>query len=264
MPSGLQYRVLTSGNECTPMVDEYTRSTVHFRGSLIDGTEINSSDTWQAIPSWKEVLTLMRQGDKWDVSIPANLAYGDKGDGRAIPPGAVLRLEIELVSGRLMSFPEKDENLKTAATNEGKHGDQNAPAKPTETIADPGPMSATPQDLSESSTLRVVHPSLAHSFDGRWANEDQASGAITVIQDDIISWNTGATSKIEFLEPKRFRTHFNSAVYEAELCADGRLRWDSGRVWIREASLDPRDLKPATVEQLVAKLEAKISEAKSS
>jgi FKBP-type peptidyl-prolyl cis-trans isomerase FklB len=81
--------------------------TVNYRGTLIDGTEFDSSikrgqpATFQVngvIPGWTEALQLMREGDKWQLFIPSNLAYGERGAGGTIGPNAVLIFEVELVS----------------------------------------------------------------------------------------------------------------------------------------------------------------------
>ncbi|MGZ3537823.1 MAG: FKBP-type peptidyl-prolyl cis-trans isomerase, partial [Thermodesulfobacteriota bacterium] len=81
--------------------------TVNYRGTLIDGTEFDSSykrgqpATFQVsgvIPGWTEALQLMEEGAKWQLFIPSNLAYGERGAGGVIGPNATLLFEIELVS----------------------------------------------------------------------------------------------------------------------------------------------------------------------
>lgn len=103
--SGLQYKVLLSGKGKQPGAE--TSITAHYRGTLIDGTEFDSSyrrnspatfNVNQVIPGWKEVLPLMHEGDKWQVFIPAELAYGERGSGSAIGPNETLIFEIELIS----------------------------------------------------------------------------------------------------------------------------------------------------------------------
>jgi FKBP-type peptidyl-prolyl cis-trans isomerase FklB len=105
VPSGLQYKVLTSGSGKSPK--ESDRVTVHYRGRLIDGTEFDSSYSRgeptsfgvnQVIPGWTEALQLMKEGDKWELYIPPNLAYGERGAGARIPPNSALIFEVELIS----------------------------------------------------------------------------------------------------------------------------------------------------------------------
>ncbi len=101
--SGLQYEVLKSGNGKTPTINDAV--TVHYHGTLIDGTVFDSSvergkpidfQLTQVIRGWTEILQLMKEGDKWKVTIPAHLAYGNKTSG-PIPPGSTLIFEIELI-----------------------------------------------------------------------------------------------------------------------------------------------------------------------
>ncbi len=102
--SGLQYRVLSAGSGASPRpTDEVT---VNYRGTLLDGTEFDSSykhggpiplQVNGVIKGWTEALQLMKPGAKWELFVPPNLAYGDSGQG-PIPPGSVLKFEVELVS----------------------------------------------------------------------------------------------------------------------------------------------------------------------
>lgn len=102
--SGLQYEVMTEGSGPKPTVDDTVQ--VHYAGTLIDGTEFDSSvargepatfKVTQVIPGWTEVLQLMPEGSKWKVYIPANLAYGPGGTGGVIGPNATLVFEVELL-----------------------------------------------------------------------------------------------------------------------------------------------------------------------
>lgn len=102
--SGLQYKELTAGDGATP-TDTDTVS-VHYKGTLIDGTEFDSSYSRNApavfpvngvIPGWTEALQLMSVGDKWELTIPSDLAYGSGGTGGTIGPNAVLVFEVELL-----------------------------------------------------------------------------------------------------------------------------------------------------------------------
>lgn len=105
LPSGLQYKVLKSGTGKSPKATDSV--TVHYRGTLIDGTEFDSSYKRNqaatfpvngVIAGWVEALQLMKEGDKWQLFIPSNLAYGERGAPSAIGPNAVLIFEIELMS----------------------------------------------------------------------------------------------------------------------------------------------------------------------
>ncbi len=102
--SGLQYEVMTEGSGPKPTVDDTVQ--VHYAGTLIDGTEFDSSvargepatfKVTQVIPGWTEVLQLMPEGSKWKVYIPSNLAYGPGGTGGVIGPNATLVFEVELL-----------------------------------------------------------------------------------------------------------------------------------------------------------------------
>ncbi len=104
LPSGLQYKVIKEGAGDSPKAADQV--TVNYRGTLIDGTEFDSSykrgepatfGVGQVIRGWTEALQLMKPGAKWELVIPADLAYGDRGAGRDIPPGATLVFEVELL-----------------------------------------------------------------------------------------------------------------------------------------------------------------------
>lgn len=104
LPDGLQYLVITNGTGATPTGKDVV--TVHYRGTLIDGTEFDSSlkrgqpaqfQVGGVIPGWTEALQQMKAGSKWKLFIPANLAYGEQGQ-RGIPPNSVLIFEVELIS----------------------------------------------------------------------------------------------------------------------------------------------------------------------
>jgi FKBP-type peptidyl-prolyl cis-trans isomerase FklB len=105
LPSGLQYIVLKEGYGPSPETTESV--TVHYHGTLIDGTVFDSSvekgkpltfDVNQVIPGWQEALQLMPQGAKWRVFIPAHLGYGQRGAGSKIKPNSVLIFDMELIS----------------------------------------------------------------------------------------------------------------------------------------------------------------------
>jgi len=103
--SGLQYKALKLGNGRTPKANSSV--TVHYTGTLTDGTVFDSSvqrgqpatfGVSQVIRGWTEALQLMREGDKWVLYIPYNLAYGERGAGNDIPPYATLIFEVELLN----------------------------------------------------------------------------------------------------------------------------------------------------------------------
>jgi len=105
LPSGLQYRIVEEGSGEKPVSNDTVK--VHYRGTLIDGTEFDSSYargepvTFQIaniINGWQQALILMSEGAKWQVFIPPILAYGSGGAGQNIGPNATLVFEIELVS----------------------------------------------------------------------------------------------------------------------------------------------------------------------
>jgi FKBP-type peptidyl-prolyl cis-trans isomerase FklB len=102
--TGLQYKVLKPGNGAKPTANNTV--TVHYRGTLIDGTEFDSSYKRGApatfplqgvIQGWQEALQLMPQGSKWMVYIPSNLAYGPRQAGPLIGPNSTLIFEVELL-----------------------------------------------------------------------------------------------------------------------------------------------------------------------
>ncbi|MDR0231542.1 MAG: FKBP-type peptidyl-prolyl cis-trans isomerase [Dysgonamonadaceae bacterium] len=103
LPSGLQYRIVRAGKGATPAASDVVR--VHYRGTLLDGTEFDSSykrnepaefGVTQVIPGWTEALQLMPVGSKWELFIPENLAYGSADRG-AIRPFSTLIFEVELL-----------------------------------------------------------------------------------------------------------------------------------------------------------------------
>jgi FKBP-type peptidyl-prolyl cis-trans isomerase len=101
--SGLQYEVLRAGEGASPTVDQ--RARLHYRGTLIDGTEFDSSYDGDPaefavgglIPGFTEALTLMSPGSHFRIVIPSDIAYGPRGSGRVIGPNATLIFEIELI-----------------------------------------------------------------------------------------------------------------------------------------------------------------------
>ena len=105
LPSGLQYKVIAPGTGKSPAASDTV--TTNYKWTLIDGTEFDSSykrgqpatfPVSGVIPGWTEALQLMKEGAKWQLFIPPNLAYGERGAGRDIGPNATLVFEVELIS----------------------------------------------------------------------------------------------------------------------------------------------------------------------
>lgn len=103
--SGLQYKVITAGKGKQPTAEDTV--TVNYRGTLIDGTEFDSSykrnqpatfPVKGVIPGWTEALQLMKEGSKWMLVIPSSLAYAERGAGNMIGPNSTLIFEVELLS----------------------------------------------------------------------------------------------------------------------------------------------------------------------
>jgi len=128
LPSGLQYKILTTGTGPKPTA---TDSVVcNYKGTLINGTEFDSSykrgtpatfGVGQVIKGWTEALQLMPVGSKWQLFIPSNLAYGERGAGADIGPNATLIFEIELLSIQDKAKDEKkNQELKNDKPEEKK------------------------------------------------------------------------------------------------------------------------------------------------
>ena len=106
LPNGLQYEVIKPGDASAPKATPNDTVVVHYAGSLIDGTEFDNSikrgepatfPVGGVIRGWTEILQLMPKGAEWKVYIPSELGYGDRGAGAAIPPGATLVFDINLL-----------------------------------------------------------------------------------------------------------------------------------------------------------------------
>lgn len=119
LQSGLQYKVIRAGTGKKPKSSDTV--TVQYRGTLIDGTEFDSSyrrgqpATFQVsgvVPGWTEALQLMEEGAKWQLFIPSKLAYGERGMGGLIGPNATLIFEVELISVQENKQEKKQENKK--------------------------------------------------------------------------------------------------------------------------------------------------------
>ena len=101
--SGLQYQIVSAGKGESPKAD--SRVKVHYKGTLINGTEFDSSykrnnpaefQVNRVIPGWTEALQMMKPGSKWKLTIPSDLAYAQRGVP-GIPPNSVLNFEVELI-----------------------------------------------------------------------------------------------------------------------------------------------------------------------
>jgi FKBP-type peptidyl-prolyl cis-trans isomerase FklB len=111
--SGLQYKVLKEGSGAQPKAGDSV--TVNYRGTLIDGTEFDSSykrgqpatfPVTGVIRGWTEALQLMKAGSKYQLFVPSNLAYGDRSPGAQIPPGSTLIFEVELLDVKSGQSPD--------------------------------------------------------------------------------------------------------------------------------------------------------------
>jgi FKBP-type peptidyl-prolyl cis-trans isomerase FklB len=116
LPSGLQYTILEKGEGESPKATDQV--TVHYRGTLIDGTEFDSSHqrgqpaqfgVSNVIAGWTEGLQLMSPGAKYRFFIPPSLGYGERGSGRLIGPNAALIFDVELISSQSQPPPPTPE-----------------------------------------------------------------------------------------------------------------------------------------------------------
>ena len=122
LPSGLQYKILKEGTGPKPTASDSV--VCNYRGTLINGTEFDSSykrgqpatfPVGGVIKGWTEALQLMPVGSKWQLWIPSDLAYGERGPSPEIGPNAMLTFEVELLSIEDKSkdkVPEKDQEKK--------------------------------------------------------------------------------------------------------------------------------------------------------
>lgn len=105
LASGLQYKIINTGKGKQPKATDSISA--HYEGTLINGTVFDSSykrgepatfPVNRVIKGWTEILQLMHEGDKWQVFIPSDLAYGASGSGQAIGPNEALMFDIELIA----------------------------------------------------------------------------------------------------------------------------------------------------------------------
>ncbi len=130
LPSGLQYKVITEGTGEKPKRTDKVK--VNYEGKLIDGTVFDSSykrnspatfGVTQVIKGWTEALQLMPVGSKWELYIPYNLAYGERGSGNSIKPYSTLIFNVELLD------IETKEAAKTEAAKTATKADTKKTAK---------------------------------------------------------------------------------------------------------------------------------------
>ncbi len=104
LPSGVQYKILKAGDGKKPIESDLVE--VHYRGTLLDGTEFDGTEAGlpatlkvsALIVGWKEALKLMPAGSKWQIFIPPQFAYGERGVGSDIGPNETLVFELELLA----------------------------------------------------------------------------------------------------------------------------------------------------------------------
>lgn len=121
LDSGLQYKVITEGSGDMPTADSTVE--VHYKGTLVDGTEFDSSykrgvpatfGVTQVIPGWTEALMMMPEGSKWEIYLPPELAYGPGGAGGMIGPEQTLVFEVELLKANVAAEAESAETEEEA------------------------------------------------------------------------------------------------------------------------------------------------------
>jgi FKBP-type peptidyl-prolyl cis-trans isomerase len=141
LPDGLQYKVLATGTGVTPTADATVM--VNYRGTFLDGTEFDSSakaghpvqlQANHVIPGWTEALTNMMVGSKWQLFVPSELAYGERGN-RGIPPNSALIFEVELVDTKASpppppAAPLTSDIIKVPSAEEMKKGAKIETLKP--------------------------------------------------------------------------------------------------------------------------------------
>jgi len=139
LPSGLQYKILLAGTGPKPEAGDTV--VCNYKGTLVDGTEFDSSakhgeaatfPVSGVIKGWTEALQLMPTGSKWQLFIPADLAYGDQPRGPQIPPGSTLVFELELLS------------IKPKETPPASPAAAPAPGTPNPTVAPTNPPTPKP------------------------------------------------------------------------------------------------------------------------
>ncbi len=123
LPDGLQYKVIKEGTGATPKANDII--VANYRGKLINGTEFDSSyvrnqpltsPVNRLIPGWTEALQMMKAGSKWELYIPSQLAYGERGSPPKIGPNEALIFEMELLEVKPQEPPPAPPTPKTNET----------------------------------------------------------------------------------------------------------------------------------------------------
>lgn len=137
--SGLQYKILAEGKGDSPKATDTVKT--HYKGTLLDGTEFDSSikrgqpatfPVNGVIKGWTEALQLMKPGAKWQLWIPADLGYGERGAGDQIGPNALLSFEVEL-----LEVVKKEEKTATAPAPAAAAGQAQQPAQAAQPAEQP-------------------------------------------------------------------------------------------------------------------------------
>jgi FKBP-type peptidyl-prolyl cis-trans isomerase len=189
LPSGLQYKVITQGSGKTPKATDQV--TTHYRGTLIDGTEFDSSykrgkpatfAVNQVIAGWTEALQLMKEGDKWQLFIPAKLGYGERGvPGGKIGPNATLIFDIELISVNSVAEEEtaptaEEADSQPTTTEESNSQPESAsPTQPEATDSQP----AEEKDSTPAAEDQTTESSSQQPAEETSAEESQPEPAAT-------------------------------------------------------------------------------------
>jgi FKBP-type peptidyl-prolyl cis-trans isomerase FklB len=153
LPDGLQYIVITNGTGTVPASEDVV--TVHYRGTLMDGTEFDSSinrgqpaqfPVGNVIPGWSEALTHMNVGSKWKIFVPSQLAYGESGRPPRIAPNSVLVFEVELLDAEHPKPPEPltSDIVKVPSLEEMKKGAKIEVIKPEDAAKAQAPQTNQP------------------------------------------------------------------------------------------------------------------------
>lgn len=125
LPSGLQYKVIKEGSGESPALTDTVK--VNYRGRLIDGTEFDSSykrgqpakfQVNRVIKGWTEALQMMKPGAKWELYVPADLAYGERSTGSGIEPWSTLIFDVELLDVERSQAQPKPQSTRQPVTSD--------------------------------------------------------------------------------------------------------------------------------------------------
>ena len=131
--SGLQYQILQAGTGKKCKEDGFVKANVI--GRLLDGTEIENTykkstviiKIQQLVPGWKEAMLMMKEGSRWRIWLPPNLAFGEQGMAPGIPPNAVIEFEIEFIS---IEDPAEVERMRNEQQQQREQQQQNMQKQP--------------------------------------------------------------------------------------------------------------------------------------